>query len=124
MPVKMTGRQYKAFLAASWGPNAMWEDTEILRNGKPVEQDVDSEPDGFADEDIVTIVAGTIIPDQGLPPGQQEYIDAVKFARKWLKDQSVVTLLVEVAREDADAVTAMIDRFDIDQRRPKVIGRM
>lgn len=124
MPVKMTGRQYKAFLAASWGPDPMWEDTEILRNGKPVEQDNDSDPNGYADEDMVTIVAGTIIPDQSVPPGQHEHVDAVKFARQWLKAQSVVTLLVEVAREDADAVTTMINRFDIDQRKPKVIGRI
>lgn len=85
MSVTMTGAQYKAFLSSKWGPDAYWEDTEILKNGEPVEDDCDSDQSIYADTDTVTILCGTIIPDQSQPPSLVEYVDAVKFARKWLK---------------------------------------
>lgn len=124
MPVKMTGAQYKAFLATEWGPDAYWEDTEILKNGEAVEGDRDSDPTLYADADTVTILGGTIIPDQSLPPSQHEHIDAVKFARKWLKAQSTVTLVVEVPRQHAEWFASSIKGMGVNKEFAKIVGRV
>lgn len=107
-------------MGSNWGPDAMWEETEILRNGEPVDEGSDSDPGEFKDSDIVSIIAGTIIPDQAAPAGSLEYIDAVKFARKWLKTQNTVTLMVDVPREHADRFAEMIADIGINNARAKV----
>jgi hypothetical protein len=120
MAVKMTGAQYKAFLASNWGPDAMWEETEIFRNGERVPEEEDSDPSLYADGDIITIAAGTIIPDQDAPAEDIVFLDAVKFARKWLKAQNTVTLMVDVPREHADRFAQMIAEIGINSARAKV----
>ena len=124
MPVKMTGAQFKAWLATEWGPNAMWEETEVLRNGELVEQDVDSDPGIYADTDTVTLVAGTIIPDQNATPSAMEYLDALKVARKWLKSQTTVTLMVDVPREHADFFAKSFESTGVNKQMAKVTGRI
>lgn len=124
MDVKMTGAQFKAFLAAEWGPDAYWEDTEILKNGEVADEDRDSDPTYYTDTDIVTIQGGTIIPDQSLPPSQLEHIDAAKFARKWLKAQSTVTLMVEVPREYAEFFKGQFGGMSFNGKSAKVVSQI
>ncbi|WCS27196.1 hypothetical protein LOK46_10385 [Methylobacterium sp. NMS14P] len=124
MPVKMTGAQFKAFLATEWGPDAYWEDTEILKNGEEVDEGRDSDPTYYADTDTVTILGGTIIPDQSQPPSLIEYVDAVKFARKWLKAQSTVTLVVEVPREHAEWFASGIKGMGVNKEFAKIVERI
>jgi len=123
MPVKMTGAQFKAWLASDWGPDAMWEDTQVIRNGELVDEERDSDPAAYADGDTVILVGGTIIPDQSVAASQMEYVDAVKHAKKWLKSQSVVTLMVEVPREHADWFAKSFEGTGVNKQMAKVVSR-
>ena len=123
MPVKMTGAQYKAFMEADWGPDAMREEAEITINGEPVPEDFcDDERTLMKDGDLITVSGGVLYPDQTGRP--RHFIDAERFARKWLKDQSVVTLLVEVPREYSDQIAKLIAENGVNNRMAKVVGRL
>ena len=120
MTVKMTGAQFKAFLAAEWGPDAYWEETEITVNGEPMPDDCD---DAFVkDADTITITGGVIYQDQVHNP--QSCINAEPFARKWLKAQSTVTLMVEVPREHADWFAKSFQATGVNKQMAKVISRI
>lgn len=121
MPVKMTGAQYKAFLAAEWGPDAYWEEAEIAVNGEPTPDDINEE-EFIKDGDTVTITGGAICQDQVKHP--HNWINAEPFARKWLKAQKTVTLMVDVPRELADQFVTMIAALGTEGNMAKVVGRV
>lgn len=121
MPVKMTGAQYKAFLAADWGPDAYWEEAEISVNGQEAPEDGVDEA-SIKDTDVITITGGAICQDQVKRP--HDWINAEPFARKWLKAQSTVTLMVDVPREHADQFVTMIQGVGTEHHKAKIVGRI
>ena len=100
--LKMNGAEYKAFTTAEWGPDWYWDETVFLWNGKEVE-DIDNEE--VADTDQITIVEATIFKGSDM---DSEAIDGVRFARNWLKAQTMARLLVEVPREKLEEVQTLL----------------
>ena len=107
--LKMTGAEYKAFTAAPWGPGWYWDETDFLHNN--VEKDDIGEVE---DTDTIVILSGTIY--KGDTP-RAEAIDAVAYARKWLKAQAFTSVIVEVPN---DQVTAF--KADMKSKGLKVVA--
>ena len=121
MPVKMTGAQYKAFLAADWGPDAMWEEEAVTVDGDDFDT-CDGDVGAIPDASLVVLTGGVIIPDQ--MARQTQEIDAERFARKWLKAQTTVTLMVDVPREHADWFASSIKGMGVNKEFAKIVGRI
>lgn len=93
--VKMTGAEYTAFTADEWGPGWYWDETLFTLNGEEVDDIGEVQPD-----DEIVMLAGTIY--KGDTP-RAEAISAVNYARRWLKKQSVTSIVVEVPNESVAA---------------------
>lgn len=120
MPVKMTGAQFKAFWAAEWGPNAMIEEEAVTVDGEEFDT-IDGDVAAISDASRVTLAGGIIIPDQ--MAHRQAEINAENFARKWLKAQTTVTLMVEVPREHANDFAERIGCLGRDGVKAKIVGK-
>lgn len=111
MPVKLTGKDYKAFLNTEWGPDAIWEDYVLLVDGVIVNYDeaYDFNENTIDDTSKVELRGGYIVLDQTKVPHTQ--IDAETFLRKWLKAQTHVSILVQVDRKQLDAFKVHVKTF-------------
>ncbi len=96
--VKMTGAEFMQFTAEPWGPDWYWDETVFLHNG--VEKDDIGE---CAETDEVVILEGTIFKGQEIASVS---IDALPFARKWLKARTITSLTVEVPKDQIEAFKA------------------
>jgi hypothetical protein len=120
MAVRMTGAQFKAFWGAEWGPNAMIEEEAVTVDGEEFDT-CDGIVEEIPDASRVIMTGGIIIPDQ--MAHRQAEINAENFARKWLKAQTTVTLLVEVPREHADDFAERIGCLGRDGIKAKIVGK-
>jgi hypothetical protein len=96
--VKMTGAEYTEFTAAEWGPDWYWDETRFLHNGV-AKDDIGA----VVPTDEVILVEGTIYKGQ---EANSACIDALPFARKWLKARAVTSLIVEVPNDQVAAFKA------------------
>lgn len=97
--VKLTGQEYNEFCNSDvWGEDWYWDETLFRHNGKEVDDLGELDP---ADE--VIVLEGTIFKGS---THDAVAIDAVPFVRKWLKSRSVVTVMVEVPKEQIEAFKA------------------
>lgn len=106
---KMTGREFKAFMADPdvWGPQdsnvpTYCDDTAVTVNGTDLGTDWIVEE--IADDDAVKITAGYMC-DRHSPKVPESFAGA---ARWWLKRQKVTSFVVECDKDRLDAVTAAI----------------
>lgn len=100
--VKLTGAEYAAFVKDPWGPDWYWDDTLFLHNGAEVD-DIGE----VADTDTIVLLEGIIFKGHDF---DAERIDALPFARKWLKAQTCTSITVEVPNEHVAA-------FKLDMRK-------
>lgn len=123
MPVKMSGKQFKEWLVSDWGPDAMWDEYHYTVDGAEVLDDDNFDDTTIPDAAKVVLTAGTIYLDQR-DIMRSATVSAVTHAKKWLKAQTTVTLLVEVPREIADRVESSISQIGVHPGgRAKVVGR-
>lgn len=104
MATKTSGKELKAFYAdASFWKEGVWhEDEEILVNGQAVE---DLEIANLNDTDEISIAGGYIFgPDWTHTEGPS----FESFFRRWKKQQTTVTFVVQCDLNRADAIKAAI----------------
>ncbi len=91
--VKMTGAQFNAFVNDPiWPEEAYWDDTLFRLNGEEVDDFDKIEP-----SDEIVILEGYVFLG-----GNNDTIMATTFARRWLKAQTHVVVMVTVPREQKD----------------------
>lgn len=106
MTTKTSGAEFKRFYADTkyWPDNgAVWhEDEEVFVNGQRVEE-YSLDVSNIADSDRITIAYGVVF---GVSEGDD--ISFETYFKRWRKEQTTVTLVVECDRAKADAVKAAI----------------
>ncbi len=101
MPVKTTGIEFKRFYSDPqiWREGVFHDDTEFTVNDVTFEDDIST----VADDAIITISGGFLSNDANEVLGSFE-----RVFKKWKKNQSIRTLVVEVPNESADEFQAII----------------
>ena len=90
--VKLTGQEYNEFCNSDvWGEDWYWDETLFLYNGKEVD-----DLGELAPIDEVVVLEGTVFKGS---THDAVAVDAVAFVRKWLKARTVVTVMVEVPKD-------------------------
>jgi len=106
MAVKMSGADFKAFVADDtiWPDSILgWlEDEEVTVNGKI--NDEDEAWDKCEPGDLIVIIAGSI----RFLDRNKDDIELTTLAKRWLKKNNTVTLLVEVTRDNEDGLRSRI----------------
>jgi hypothetical protein len=97
MMIKTTGAEFKRFYTdKSYWPEGTWhDDEEILVDGKefPHENDLMT----VADAAIMRVAAGCVYEAQGYEPDNWPSLEV--YFRRWLREQSVVVVAVEVPKD-------------------------
>lgn len=100
MGVKTDGatfkRYYKDDSPEAWPPETYFDDDLILING---EEARDRDLAEVADTDLIEIQSGTVL----ISADPEKAVALTTHFRRWLKKQTTVTLLVEVARDKESA---------------------
>ncbi|SCW95798.1 hypothetical protein [Ancylobacter rudongensis] len=104
MGVKLTGAEYKAFIASDWGhPDAYWDDTSFKVDGQKTD-DIDDQ--ALNDDAIVEILAGYFFADQKM---STRGVKATTFVKKWLKKHTTFTVTVIVPKERRDELMSLLE---------------
>lgn len=104
MPVKTTGLEWRKFYSDnSFWPKNSWHDEEhVLVDG--AEPGDDFNFDEVADETVLTVSGGVVFLNEDATDGPS--LEA--YFRRWKKKQTTSLLIVEVPREAADTMRALI----------------
>lgn len=102
MTTKTTGAEFKRFYAdAKYWPEGgdVWhEEEEVTVSGQQVEE-YSLDVDKMADSDIITIAGGVVF---GVSTGDD--ISFETYFKRWRKEQTTVSLVVECDKAKLDAV--------------------
>lgn len=97
--VKLTGEEFNEFTTCDlWGEDWYWDETRFRLNGVEVDDIGEVQP-----TDEIVLLEGTIFKGYEV---QAEAIDALVFARKWLKQRHLTTLIVTVPKDQVDSFKA------------------
>lgn len=108
MSVKLSGTDFKAWIASDWGhPDAWWEDEVITVDG--VEAD-NCEVAGIPDHAVVVVTGGVIL--SPLDAGMEDR-NAETELRRWLRARSTAHVVVEVEKEQVQNLKALLKREKI-----------
>ena len=104
MTVKCTGSEWNAFYHDSefWPEDAWWDDGEITVSGVLIDEDYSV--DDIIYLDVVRMSGGIVY----LRKGDEDGPSLESHFKRWRKQQSMTTLLVEVSKEQADMLRALI----------------
>lgn len=105
MAVKLTGAEYKKFCQDEkfWGKN--WFEDEVVFIDR-IEQDSEFNELDLADEQIIKIAGGSLYDESSADPvGSYE-----SFVRKWLKNQSTSSFVIEVSKDRIEEFQNLMSR--------------
>lgn len=110
MSVKTTGAEYKKYYAETdhkwWPPGSFCDDVVLRVNGDLKGDDNhDFDPDTLNDSDAVVIECGTYYSS---PDDCDDPVSLETHFKRWRKDQTTVRIAVEVHKDKADALKAVI----------------
>ncbi len=99
--VRMDGVTFKRYFEdnQAWPEGTYYDDAEILIDGTPFTDGVDT--DALADNAIIEIRDGLILHESDVGV---DGTSLVSHARRWLKQQTLQRLIVEVDADKLDAV--------------------
>ena len=102
MAVKMTGAEYKSFMAEDWHDGYYMDDYAVSINGEvfdAIESGLESAEEAMQSTDKVAIVEGAVFDKDGA------YVSSLEaYFKAWRKARTTTTIVVECQKDKFDAI--------------------
>lgn len=98
--LKITGAEYKAWIASDWGhPDAHWDDYQAVVDGVEVD---DIDDDTVSDTAVIEIYGGVVLLGNG------KDMSAKSHFNRWKKAQTSATVAIEIPKDKLDELKARV----------------